>query len=257
MVMVVRIVVLLALASAPAFAQHHHGMETPSEEVQRDVFGAGVALVAATYETMTYGGNYQGVLPSVRWSRPRYGAAVTAGYYRLEENGAKVYGFGDLTVHGNATLAGDSNASAGIVAGVTAPIGDGQRGTGMGHVMLMPALFGTYGLERFDFVATAGYSRAIGGHTDHDHGPWPLVEPMLMSEISWSAGADVHATRDVRIGGRFSGGIPVGAPGDTRVVGAARIGWHAGRVDSAAEIQAGLAGDPFNVRGVVSTALSF
>jgi hypothetical protein len=257
MVMVLRIVVFLALASAPAFAQHHHGMETPSEEVPRDVFGAGVALVAATYETMAYGGNYQGVLPSVRWSRPRYAAALTAGYYRLEENGAKVYGFGDLSLHGQATLAGDSHASAGIVAGVTAPIGDGRRGTGMGHVMVMPALFGTYALERTSFMATAGYSRALGGDAEHDHGPWPLVEPMLMSEISWSAGGDVHATRDVRIGARFSGGIPVGAPGDTRVVGAARIGWRAGRVDSAAEIQAGLAGDPFNVRGVVSTALSF
>ena len=58
-----------------------------------------------------------------------------------------------------------------------------------------------------------------------------------MSEISWSAGADVHATSDVRIGGRFSGGIPVGAQGDTRVVGAARVGWHTGRVVSAAEIE--------------------
>jgi hypothetical protein len=258
MYMAVRIIVFLAFASGTAFAQHHHGMETqPQSGDAHDVFGAGVALVAASFETMDYGGNYQGLLPSLRWSRPRFGAAITAGYYRLEKNGAEIYGEGDLTVHGQALLVGDSHASAGIIAGVTAPIANGQRGMGMGHVMVMPAFFGTWAVDSFDLVATAGYSRAIGGDTDHDHGPWPLVEPMLMSELSWSAGGDLRAASDVRIGGRMSGGIPVGGPGDNRVVGALRVGWHAGRVETAAEIQAGLAGDPFTVRGVVSTALSF
>jgi hypothetical protein len=256
MYMPLRIMVCLALASSTAFAQHHHGMETQPESTH-DMFGAGVALVAATYETMDYGGNYEGVLPSVRWSRPRFGAAVTAGYYRLEKNGAKLWGQGDLTVHGQALIAGDAHASVGVIAGFTAPIANGQRGMGMGHVMVMPALYGTYGFDRVDVVATAGYSRALGGDMDHDHGPWPLVEPMLMSELSWSAGGDLRATTDVRVGGRLSGGIPVGGPGETRAVGALRVGWHSGRVDSAAEIQAGLAGDPFTVRGVVSTALSF
>ncbi|HUS28982.1 MAG TPA: hypothetical protein VMZ53_10735 [Kofleriaceae bacterium] len=254
--MVLRIVVFLALASAPAFAQHHHGMESHSEE-PRDVFGAGVAFVAASFETMDYVGNYEGVLPSVRWSRPRFGAGVTAGFYRLEKNGADYYDVGDLMVNGQATLVGDSHASAGVTAAVMTPIGAGAHGTSMGHVMLMPALFGAYQVDRFDVVATAGYSRAIGGHTDHDHGPWPLVEPMLMSELSWSAGGDLRATNDVRVGGRVSGGIPVGDAGSTRVVGALRIGWHSGRVDTTAEVQAGLVGDPFKVRGVVSTALSF
>ena len=254
--MVVRIFVCLALASAPAFAQHHHGMEA-QPEASRDVFGAGVALIAASFDTMTYGGNYEGVLPSVRWSRPRFGVAVTAGFYRLAKNGGEVFGVGDLTVHGQAMIAGDARASVGVIAGVTVPTANGQQGMGMGHVMLMPALYGAYGFDRFDVVATAGYSRALGGDADHDHGPWPLVEPMLMSELSWSAGGNVHATKDVRVGAGLSGGIAVGGPGDSRLVGAARVGWHAGRVDTAAEIQTGLAGDPFNVRGVVSTALSF
>jgi hypothetical protein len=91
----------------------------------------------------------------------------------------------------------------------------------------------------------------------HDHGPWPLVDPMLMSEVSWSAGADVAWTPAMSAGVHVGGGIPAGAAGDNRVTAGARFAWHAGRVESAAEIQAGLAGDPFTVRGVVSTALSF
>ena len=256
MYMVVRITVCLALASSTAYAQHHHGMET-QPEAESDAFGAGIALIAATYDTTSYSGNYEGVLPSVRWSRPRFSAGVAAGFYRLEKNGAEMYGQGDLTVHGQAMVVGDAHMSAGVVAGVTAPIANSQRGMGMGHVMLMPALYGAYALDRFELVATAGYSRAIGGDMDHDHGPWPLVEPMLMSELSWSAGGDVRATHDVRVGGRMSGGIAVGGPGDTRVVGAVHVGWRRGRVDTGAEVQAGLAGDPFNLRGVVSTALSF
>lgn len=256
MYMVVRIIACLAVARAPAFAQHHHGMET-QPEASHDVIGAGVSLIAASYDTMNYSGNYQGVLPSVRWARPRYSAGVAAGFYRLEKNGAEIYGQGDLTVHGQAMLVGDAHTSAGVVAGVTAPIANGQRGMGMGHLMLMPALYGAFALARFELVATAGYSRAMGGDMDHDHGPWPLVEPMLMSELSWSAGGDVVATHDLRVGGRMSGGIAVGGPGDTRVVGALHVGWRRGRVDTGAELQAGLAGDPFNVRGVVSTALSF
>lgn len=251
-----RIIACLAFASGTAYAQHHHEMEDhPAGGT--DAFGVGVALVAASFDTMTYAGNYQGVLPSVRWSRPRYGVAVTTGIYRLEENGAQWYGLGDLTVHGQATIVGTPRASAGVIAGVTAPIGDDQRGMGMGHAMIMPALFGAASSGSIDVVATAGYSRALGADSHHDHGPWPLVEPMLMSEISWSAGGDLHVTPDFRAGGRLSGGIPVGGPGNTRVVGALRAAWRTGRVESAAEIQAGLAGDPFTVRGVVSTALSF
>jgi hypothetical protein len=252
----VRIIACLALASGTAFAQHHHEME-PAADADRNAFGAGVALVAASFETQEYGGNYQGILPSVRWSRPRYGAAVTAGLYRLAENGAEVYGLGDLTVHGQATLVGDRRTSAGVIAGVTAPIGNDQRGMGMGHTMVMPALYGATMISFVEVVATAGYSRAIGADSHHDHGPWPLVEPMLMSEISWSGGGDVRVTPDFRAGGRLSGGIPVGGPGSTRVVGALRASWRTGRVESSAELQGGLAGDPFTVRGVVSTALSF
>jgi hypothetical protein len=41
------------------------------------------------------------------------------------------------------------------------------------------------------------------------------------------------------------------------VIGAARAAWGNARVESAAELQVGLAGDPFTVRGIIETALRF
>jgi hypothetical protein len=85
---------------------------------------------------------------------------------------------------------------------------------------------------------------------------WPIVEPMNMQELTWSASGEYAIAKTVRAGARFSGGVPIGN-GDLRVVGAVRAAWTSGAFTTAAELQAGIAGDPFNLRGVVSTALSF
>jgi hypothetical protein len=239
-----------------AWAEHHH-MDMDHADAPGHALGAGLALVAATFDTGPFVGNYQGVLPSVQWSRARYGVAASTGIYRVDENGSDFYAFGDVLVHGRVAIAGNPHAGVGAIAGVSAPTGDAQRGTGMGHVMVMPAFYGMVARGVVTGSATVGYSRALGGDMDHDHGSWPLVEPMLMSEVSWSAGADVAVRSGMSTGVHFAGGIPAGASGDTRVQAGARFAWHTGRVESAAEIQAGLVGDPFTVRGVVSTALSF
>ena len=246
---------VLVGATSSARAEHHHHADH-HDDAGGSAFGAGVSLVAATFDNLMYVGNYQGIAANGRWTRGRFGAIASAAVYRLEENGARFYGLGDLHVHGMAMLVGNERANAGVMLGVSAPIGDDRRGMGMGHVMVMPHAFGVWNIERVALSATAGYSRALGAGSEHDPGPWPLVEPMLVSEISWSAGGDVSVARAVRVGGRASGGISTGV-GDSRVVGALRVGWRSGRVDSAVELQAGLAGDPFTVRGVVSTALMF
>jgi hypothetical protein len=49
----------------------------------------------------------------------------------------------------------------------------------------------------------------------------------------------------------------VGLVGHERVIGAGRLGWGSGRVDTAVEVQTGLVGDPFTIRGLVETALHF
>ena len=100
------------------------------------------------------------------------------------------------------------------------------------------------------------YGRAIGGETDHDHGSWPLVDPMNLQELSWSASGSVALGNVIRAGVRTSGGIPMGS-GIQRVVTGVRGVWAEGRFETAAELQFGLVGDPFNVRGVLESAVHF
>lgn len=245
----------LVLSAGSARADHVHTMEHHGEG-GGNAFGAGLTMLAASFDTMLYGGNYQGILPAFQWSNERFGAGVSAALYRIEENGALHYGPGDVVAHGQVAILQTRRASAGVIAAVSAPTGDERYGLGMGHPMAMPALFGMVGIDRVALTATAGYSRAIAGIGGHNHGMWPIVEPMNLQELTWSAAGDVAITPAVHGAARFSGGIPIGN-GDNRIVGALRASWATGRVTTAAELQAGLAGDPFNLRGVVSTALSF
>jgi hypothetical protein len=242
----------LLLSAGSARAEHVHSVESGGAST----FGAGVTAIAASFDTMFYSGNYQGIVADLHWSNERFGAGVSAARYRVEENGARFYGFGDLVAHAQATLVGDHHHRAGLLAAVSVPIGDDRHGMGMGHAMAMPAAFVAGHIDRIALAATAGYSRAIGGDSEHDHGVWPIVEPMNFSELTWSARGEYAITPAVHGGVRFSGGVPIGS-GDHRLVGALRVAWTNGRFTSAGELQAGLVGDPFTLRGVVSTALTF
>lgn len=258
--MLVRLYILgiLLLSASSARAGHdHHGHDHHGEHGDASALGAGVTLVAASYDTMLFVGNYQGVQPAVTWSNHRVAVGTSAALYRIERNGASYYGFGDLVVHGQAALVASKRVRAGVVAGVSVPIGDEQHGLGMGHVMVMPAAFGALAIDALSLSATAGYGRALGADGGgHDHGMWPIVEPMNMSELTWSAGGDYGFGRTWRAGARVSGGVPIGG-GDNRVVGTVRLGWRDGRFATAGELQAGIAGDPFTVRGLVSTTMTF
>ena len=84
----------------------------------------------------------------------------------------------------------------------------------------------------------------------------PVVDPMNMQELTWSASADVDLGQRVQLGGRTLGGIPIGT-GRTRVIGGGRIAWGTPRISTALEAQLGIAGDPFIIRGVLETTLRF
>jgi hypothetical protein len=253
----VKILIAILLASAPAFAQHDHAHDDHHGAATDAAFGAGVSVVAASYDTKYYVGDYQGIVPQARWSDARFAVIASGAVHRLTANGAEYYGFGDVGIHGQALLVHVDTFDAGVLAGISLPTGDERHGLGMGHVMLMPGVFAAWTVERMRLAASVGYSRALGGDRDHDHGAWPIVAPMLMAEVSWNAGADVRVTPAVTAGARASGGLPAGEGGPARSVVAGRVGWRRGRVDTTFELQAGVVGDPFTMRGVVSTALSF
>lgn len=237
-----------------AFMMSEHAREASSE------LSAGVALEAASYDNGTFVGSYQGIMPSLGWQRGRFGAMATIGMYHAEENGLSVYGFGDAMATAHATVWGhdgvDHSVQTGVALHVMVPTGSELQSLGMGHVMLMPSAWGAWQQSRLTVTASAGYSRAaISINAMHDHGG-PVVDPMNLQELTWSAGADLAVGAGIHVGGHTLGGIPIGN-GRTRVIGGGRVGWGTTRISTGLELQLGLAGDPFSVRGVVDTALRF
>jgi hypothetical protein len=242
------------LVSRPARADHHG--EITSEGPDRSSFQASVALVAARFDSMFFGGDYEGVIPAVQWSGDGFGVAASMPLYRLESNGFRTYGLGDLVLQGQARLVGSDERHAGVGLAFALPTGGEVNGLGMGHIMAMPSAYGSLLVDRVRCSASVGFGRALDLE-QHVHGMWPLVAPMNMSEVTWSGGAEIGLGHHASLATRVSGGVPVGAPGIDRVVGGVRGGWGTGNVSTALELQAGIVGDPFTVRAIVETMVRF
>ncbi|HEY0251517.1 MAG TPA: hypothetical protein VGC41_08320 [Kofleriaceae bacterium] len=233
-------------------------MAMESEATAPDPFDASVQLIAASYGTISYVGDYQGVIPSLMYQHDRFSVGAAMGLYRINLNGLEANGIGDVMLHAAMTLVHAGDFTGGVVAMVSAPTGDDRVGLGMGHPMAMPSIYGVWARDRLTVSASAGYSRALAEVPQgHDHGVWPLVEPMNMSEVTWGVGADLALTHSIHGGARVGGGHPFDLMGHERVVGALRLGWVASRVDTGVEVQTGFVGDPYTVRGLVETALHF
>lgn len=215
-----------------------------------------MSVVAARYHNQFFLGDYQGVTPAARYSRGKLSVGANASLYRLTSNGAINYGLGDVVTDGQLQLAGGHPASAGIALAVSLPTGSQREGLGMGHAMVMPSAWGVYMTDHVTYVGSFGYGRALGGgaHAHHSSGG-SLVDPMNISELTWSAQADLSLARALTAGVRAIGGIPVGEDGDNRIVGGVRAVWTEGRVTTSAEMQLGFDGEPFEVRGLLATSL--
>jgi hypothetical protein len=245
---------------AGSVARAEHNMATMSENHHTDEsdLSAGLSVEAARFDNISYVGSYQGIMPSLGWMRGRFGAGAAMGLYHLTKNGLSRYGIGDAMFTGHATVLTTGTLDTGIAMHLMVPSGSEISGFGMGHVMAMPSAWGAWHSHRVTLKATAGYARALTelGGEGHDHGPSPLVDPMNMHELTWSTGVDLNVSHGVRLGGRALGGLAIGQ-GRDRVIGACHVGWGTSRFSTGFELQLGLAGDPFSVRGVVDTALRF
>lgn len=253
----------IALLAAPGIARADHAGHAGhdmamSENHQMGELSAGVTLSAAQYDNPLYLGSYQSVAPAVGWMSQRFGAGASLGLYHLTKNGLSLYGMGDAMVMAHAAIVTTDEIQAGVALHMMFPTGSERDGLGMGHTMAMPSAWATWRADAVSLKASAGYGRALvsisGGA--HDHGPSPLVDPMNMQELTWDAGADVTLMQRLRVGGGVRGALPIGS-GSNRVIGAGRVGWGTARVSTGLELQVGIDGDPFTVRGVVDTALTF
>ena len=245
--------------SGTALADHHHDMAM-SENHQADAseLSVGVSVEAARFDTGPYVGSYEGITPSLGWLRGRFGASATISLYHLDENGLGTNGLGDTMLGGHATVLATDAVQTGVALHVMLPTGSELENLGMGHVMAMPSAWGSWRARPVTVMATAGYGRALTGlgGAHHDHGAAPLVDPMNMQELTWSAGAGFDVGHGFGIDGRALGGIPIGS-GVNRVIAGAHVAWSTQRVSTGCELQLGLAGDPFTIRAVVDTALRF
>ena len=248
---------IVALLASTAYADHeHHHHAAPSES---STITASIGAIAASYDSRLYEGNYQGGSLGVGWSRGRFEAAVQGLAYQIDRNGKTYRGFGDVMVHGTARIWERGEFSTGAHLMVMVPTGDEMVGLGMGHWMLMPAAWAAYAHRVVTVSGSLGYARGIGAedaHAEHGGGgAWPLVEPMSFSEITYDATAMFSVAESFALGARVLGAMPF--DDDMRTIGGARISWRAGRLETLAELQAGLAGDPVKLRGLVSTSMTF
>jgi hypothetical protein len=249
------LVVLGITASTRARAQHHHEVATAVAPHELGVRIA-VSAIAARFDTGIYAGDYEGVALAAGFARGRFAVHAVAPLYRLRENGADRYGPGDVMFGGDA-IAFASRAwmiGGSVMAG--APTGDGLAGLGMGHTMAMGSAWARFGAGRVSLTGAVGYARAFSAESHHDHGAWPLVEPMNMAEVTSALAADVTVARRWRVGGRGAIGVPT-STGATRLIAAGVIRWVGARLDVAAELQIGVVGDPFKLRAVVETAVHY
>ncbi len=244
-------------ASGVALADHGMAMSEHLHDDSSEI-SVGLAMEAAEFKTIYEVGNYQSIMPSLGWMRGRFGASATVGMYHLNENGLVVYGLGDAMVGGHATVVATEAVTAGGALHVMVPTGAPLESIGMGHTMVMPSAWAAWRSHPFTIMASAGYNRAMTalGSGHHDHGLLPLVDPMNLQELTWSVGADLGVGHGVQVGGRTVGGVPIGT-GRTHAIGGGRVAWGTPRVTTAFELQLGIAGDPFTVRGVVETSLHF
>lgn len=252
------ILAALAVTAGAARAEHeHHHHDAPADDM---VFTATVGALAASYRARLYRGDYQGGSLGIAWAKDRFEVAVRGSAYQIDRNGKTYRGLGDLMVHGAARLVDRGRLSAGGHVMVMVPTGDAASGLGMGHWMVMPAAWASVAMHAVVVSGAIGYARGLGGEDEHaEHGgggAWPLVEPMSFSEITFDATAMVPVADTLAVGVRALGALPTGGD-DARAVGAARLAWRAGRVETLVEAQAGITGDPVRFRGLVATSLTF
>ncbi len=260
-----RSLALLLGAVAPGVAaadhshdHHRHAAHTSDADAPGAAGAASLSVIAAQFHTREFVGDYQGIVAGGSFTLDRYAVTASLPAYRLVKNGARHHGPGDLMVHGHVAIVRREHAQIGVAVGVSTPTGSRRDGLGMGHVMAMPGLWGRGALAGLTVAASFGYGRAFGADADaHQHGAGPLVDPMNFEELTWSVDASRAVARALALGAFSNGAVSLDDGGRDRVIGGVRATWIEGRVSTRADLQLGLAGDPFNVRGVVETAVMF
>jgi hypothetical protein len=254
--------VLFGLGLAhPARAQSCH--VPPTVRDQATSVRVLASAFAASYGTGAYVGEYQGGALFGSYALWRLQLSASLPYYRIVRNGLSERGLGDVFTSLRATLlerelSPIDHVQLGLDLAQTLPSGDRIKGLGMGHVMLMPGLFARLMHGRTTLELGLAYGRALASGSAHDHGPWPLVNPMNLGELEHSVSA-LYRVTDWLIGSaRLHGAVPIadkhGAAREIIGLGAlAQIG----PAELSLEQELPLAGNPIRSRTTVRVGASF
>jgi hypothetical protein len=254
----------IALLTAGADAQtcHAPSLLAPSELG----FRVSVTQLFAVFDEAGMRGDYQGLIATLAFHHPRVSVELGLPAYRIEQMGSGEIGPGDVTADVRVTwLRSESGSVAtGIELATSLPTGDETRDLGMGHVMLMPGVWLRASHESFSLLAQLAYGHALGDgaaahSTAHAHGggtpvamAMPRVNPMNASELEHALGLSYSLHPNLSVTGRWLGAIPLEDEGTARQILAPGLQLVAGALDSALEAQVPVAGDPFEIKLLVS-----
>jgi hypothetical protein len=230
----------------------------------------GVRLVAradtAGFATERDQGHYQGLFLGVRVAYDTVSVSSSLPLYRIVDDGVQSAGIGDVPIAARARLLTFDEKRVQLGAGLSLmlPSGDPDKELGMGHVMMLPVVFGRARFGLFETSAELAYGGTLGSndapdHQQHHHygemapdGTSPLVDPMNRSELEpLLAGAfDLDAPWTVR-GGAY-GGFPLGLDdGTARAVAFLGIEVTQGRFGARVQGEIPFVGDPFTAKLVL------
>jgi hypothetical protein len=202
-------------------------------------------------------GAYQGVVPSLGWHHGRVGAYVAVPGYRVEHDvGFDAVGLADLTLQAHARVAEAGPWRGGLVLAASLPTGDADDGLGMGHLMLMPGVWNSVSAGRWSALATVVVGKAAGGDDEHRHMHTVTVNPMNPFEVSGTARVAAALARTVEVHGLATVAEPIGEGTRRAAVGGGAT-YRTHQWDLGAELQLGVAGDPFTARALVALGHRF
>lgn len=216
-----------------------------------------LASVFGTFRRGDVRGEYQGLFVTGTLAHPWFTAELALPGYRIARIGSHAYGPGDLTVNvrGNVFRTADESITLGPELAATLPTGSADDGLGMGHVMLMPGVFGSWQHHAFTLITQLGYGRALGSASTHNHGdgPSPVVNPMNRSELTHAIGFSASVHPNLRVTTRLLGAVTLfNHAGYAREVLAPGLQLIAGAFDFTFEQQLPVVGEPFVSRTLMS-----
>lgn len=241
------------MAVPEARAQQCHG--TSGLEPEDLGLRAGFATEVASYTNSAGSGSIFGATVFAEWQRDRFFAGAALPIYYLKRDLGSAVGLGDLLIDLRFAVLDMESWKAGAQIAAMLPIAGSDDAFRMGHLMLMPRLWAELRVADFFGFLQAGYGRAIGDHSGHGGGRRPIVAPMNASEIEAALTAGYAVHENVRLRSSVSLAAPVADDGGI-FRSALSIGPQLllGAFDVSADLHLPIAGDPFDVKVIVTTA---